>query len=94
LAPLAVAGFACMNVMLLSVSVWSGADGTTRDLFHWISAAIGVPAILFAGRPFFASALGALRHARTNMDVPISIGVILATGLSVYETMTHGAEAW
>ncbi|MFX8616453.1 hypothetical protein ABTM15_19135, partial [Acinetobacter baumannii] len=73
LAPLAVAGFACLNVMLLAVSVGSGADGTTRDLFHWISAAIGVPAILFAGRPFFASALGALRHARTNMDVPISI---------------------
>ncbi|WP_408588944.1 heavy metal translocating P-type ATPase [Novosphingobium sp.] len=94
LAPLAVAGFACMNVMLLSVSVWSGADGPTRDLFHWISAAIGVPAILFAGRPFFSSALGALRHARTNMDVPISIGVILATSLSVYETVTHGAEAW
>ena len=94
LAPLAVAGFACMNVMLLSVSVWSGADGTTRTLFHWLSALIGVPAILYAGQPFFRSALGALRRGRTNMDVPISIGVMLATGLSFYETLTGGEEAW
>ncbi|MBX9884955.1 MAG: heavy metal translocating P-type ATPase, partial [Novosphingobium sp.] len=94
LGPLAVAAFACMNVMLLSVSVWSGADGSTRDLFHWLSALIGVPAILYAGQPFFRSGLGALRRGRTNMDVPISIGVTLATGLSCYETMTGGKEAW
>lgn len=94
LAPLAVAGFACMNVMLLSVSVWSGAGGATRDLFHWLSAGIGIPAILYAGRVFFASAWGALKHGRTNMDVPISIGVLLATGLSFYETLTHGTQAW
>ncbi|WP_353230638.1 heavy metal translocating P-type ATPase [Novosphingobium sp.] len=94
LAPLAVAAFACMNVMLLSVSVWSGADGPTRVLFHWLSAAIGVPAIVFAGRPFFVSAWGAVRRFSTNMDVPISIGVILATALSFYETLTGGAEAW
>lgn len=94
LAPLAVAAFACMNVMLLSVSIWSGAQGPTKELFHWLSAAIGVPAILFAGRPFFASAWGALKHRTTNMDVPISIGVSLATGLSLYETMTHGEDAW
>lgn len=94
LAPLAVAAFACMNVMLLSVSVWSGADGSTRDLFHWLSALIGVPAILYAGQPFFRSAFGALKRGRTNMDVPISIGVTLATGLSCYETLTGGKEAW
>ena len=94
LAPLGVAGFAAMNVMLLSVSIWSGAGGATRDLFHWLSAAIGVPAIVYAGRVFFVSAWGALKHGRTNMDVPISIGVTLATGLSLYETVTGGAEAW
>lgn len=94
LAPLAVAGFACMNVMLLSVSIWSGAEGSTRNLFHWLSALIGVPAIAYAGRPFFTSAWGALKRRSTNMDVPISIGVTLATGLSLYETATGGHEAW
>lgn len=91
---LAVAGFAAMNVMLLSVSVWSGAASSSRDLFHWLSAAIAVPAIAYSGRPFFSSAWRAVSHGRTNMDVPISIGVILATAMSLYETATSGPHAW
>lgn len=91
---LGVAGFGMMNIMLLSVSVWSGAEGATRDLFHWLSAAIALPVVAYAGRPFFASAWMALKHRRTNMDVPISIGVILATCMSLYETITGGAHAF
>jgi Cu2+-exporting ATPase len=93
----AVAGFASMNVMLLSVSVWAGGidmGPETRDLLHWISALIALPAAAFAGQPFFWSAARALRAFRTNMDVPISLGIVLALGLSVVETIHHAEHAY
>jgi len=91
---LAVAGFAMMNVMLLSVAVWSGAEGATRDLMHWISAAIVLPAIVFTGKPFYVNAWSALRAGHLNMDVPISLAIILAVGTSLYETMLSGEYAY
>ncbi len=89
-----VAGFAMMNVMLLSVAVWSGAADSTRDFLHWISAAIALPAAAFAAQPFFRSAWSALRVGRLNMDVPISLAILLACGMSLYEVAHGGAHAW
>jgi Cu2+-exporting ATPase len=91
---LAVAGFAASNITLLSVSIWSGAGAETRDLFHWLSAVIALPALAYSGRIFFRSAWQALKHRRTNMDVPISLGVLLAFGISLYETVQHGPHAY
>ncbi len=90
----AVAGFAAGNVMLLSVSVWSGAEGATRDLFHLISGLIALPAAAYAGQTFYRSAFRALRAGRLNMDVPITLAVILALAMSIYESLTGGAEAY
>jgi Cu2+-exporting ATPase len=91
---LAVAGFAASNIMLFSVSIWSGADPSTRDAFHWLSALIALPAVAYSGRIFFRPAWSALRHGHTNMDVPISIGVLLAVGMSLYETIQHQPHAY
>jgi P-type Cu2+ transporter len=91
---LAVAGFASGNIMLLSVSVWSGAADQARDLFHVISAVIAIPAIAYSGRVFFVSAWRALRHRHANMDVPISIGVLLACAMSVFDTAQGREHAY
>ena len=91
---LGVAGFAAANIMLLSVSIWSGADQATTQLFHLISGLIAVPAVFFSGQPFFRSALSALRAKRLNMDVPISLAVLLALAMSLYESIIGGASVF
>jgi len=93
---LGVAAFATMNVMMLSVPVWSGSDmiPEQRDFFHWLSALIALPAAAYAGQPFFRSAFRALRTGNVNMDVPISIGVILALAMSVAETVNHAEHTY
>jgi Cu2+-exporting ATPase len=95
---LGVAGFAMGNVMLLSVGVWSTSAETmgmaTRDFLHWIAAFIALPAVLFSGRPFFRSALKVLSKGHTNMDVPISLALILASGSSLFETVNHGEHVY
>ncbi|MFN3824450.1 MAG: heavy metal translocating P-type ATPase [Pseudorhodobacter sp.] len=91
---LGVAGFSMMNVMLLSVAVWSGAEDATRDLFHWISGAIALPTVVFSGQPFFKSAWASLRVGRLGMDVPISLALILASGISLFETIHSGRHAY
>ncbi|MEL6913136.1 MAG: heavy metal translocating P-type ATPase [Pseudomonadota bacterium] len=89
-----VAGFAMMNVTLLSVAVWAGAGDTTRDFLHWVSAAIALPAAAFSAQPFFRSAARALLARRVNMDVPISLAILLACAMSLYEVMHSGRHAW
>lgn len=86
---MAIAGFASGNIMLLSVALWSSTQEimgvATRDFIHLISALIALPTIIFSGRVFFKSAFTALKNRRTNMDVPISIAIILTTIVSIWE---------
>jgi Cu2+-exporting ATPase len=95
---MAVAGFAAMNIMLISIAVWAGEasdmEASLAGAFRWISALIALPAVAYAGQPFFRSALAALEGRRLNMDVPISLAIILATGMSLYQTMQGGEQIY
>ncbi|MGE3623678.1 MAG: heavy metal translocating P-type ATPase [Bdellovibrionales bacterium] len=95
---LAVSGFASGNIMLLSVALWSSSGAVmgmaTRDFMHWVSALIALPTVIYAGRPFFRSALRVLKKRHTNMDVPISVALVLTTLMSLFETIRHGEYAY
>jgi Cu2+-exporting ATPase len=97
LSRLAVAGFAAANIMLLSVSVWSGSPDTgdpIHALFHWLSGVIALPAIAYAGQPFFSSAWQALKRRRLNMDVPISLAILLSATMSLYQTIKGSDQVY
>lgn len=97
LVAMGVAGFAAANIMLLSVSIWSGhgeMGQTTRDALHTISGLIALPVLIFSGRHFYKSAWSVLKHGRANMDVPISLALTLAFAVSVFETINSGKHAY
>lgn len=96
---LGVAGFGAGNVMMFTVPVWAGLFGqelnpATREVMYWFAAAVATPCALFAGMPFFRSAWASLKRRRANMDVPISIGVLLTLIVSFSETLQHGRHAY
>jgi Cu2+-exporting ATPase len=95
---LAVAGFAAANVMLLSLAIWAGRvegmEPATRDMLHWFSALIALPALIYSARPFARSAWGALARGSLNMDVPIIVGVALTASMSLFETIERADHAY
>jgi Cu2+-exporting ATPase len=93
---LGIAAFGSMNVMLVSVAVWVGSDmeAATRHMMHWLAALIALPTVLVAGLPFYRSAWGAIRAGRVNMDLAISIGVVMTTLMSLSETLRNGDYTW
>ena len=95
---LAVAGFAMGNLMMISIGLWSEEvefmGVATQDFLHWISVIIALPAIIYSGRPFFFSSINALKKRHANMDVPISLAIILASMMSLFETINHGEHIY
>ncbi len=93
---LGVAAFGAMNVMMFTVPVWAGAQmgEGVRTFMYWAAAIVAVPCTLYSGRPFFESAWRSLRRGRANMDVPITIGVLLTLAVSISETVLRGEHAY
>jgi len=85
---MAFAGFAMMNMMWISIALYSGADqGEFRQWFHWIGLIIATPTLLYSGYPFIRNALTGLRSRYLTMDLPIVIGATSTYLYSSYVTI-------
>ncbi len=87
-----VSGAVNIAMMMIVYGVWAGNfDNSmghyTRLITHILASLIAVPAIIYSGAPFFYSAFKALKAKRTNMDIPIAIGILGATFISIQETI-------
>jgi Cu2+-exporting ATPase len=93
---LVVAGFGTVFTMGLTDSIWYGGDmdaGLSRAFF-WLAGAVAIPATLYSGQPFFFSAWRVLKQRRANMDVPISLALLLSLALSVWQTAIAGRQVY
>jgi P-type Cu2+ transporter len=86
---MAFAAFAMMNLLWVSIALYSGADkGEFRSLFHWIGFTLATPTLLYSGWPFLKGAWTGLKQTHLTMDLPIAIGASITYAYSVYVTVT------
>jgi len=92
---LAVAGVFGMQVMMLAEALYAGAffgiEPEFVRLFAWLSLAMTLPVLFYAGAGFFRGAWRDLRARRAGMDVPVALGLALAFGASVAATLPGSA---
>lgn len=95
---LAVAGFAAMQVMMLSVPLYVGELRGILEQYQLFlrsaSMLFATAVVLYSARPFFSAALRDLKSFHLTMDVPVSIAILLAYFSSVWSTVNQGPEIY
>jgi P-type Cu2+ transporter len=95
---LLVAGLFGMQVMMISISLyfgdWMGMDDTIRSLFRWLVLVLTIPVMIWSGVPFFRSAWNGLRRFNAEMDLPVSLAIILAFCSSLYATLNQQGDVY
>jgi Cu2+-exporting ATPase len=85
---MAFAAFAMMNLLWISIALYSGANESEfRSLFHWVGFSLATPTLLYSGYPFLHSAWTGLKRLHLTMDLPIAIGALSTYSYSVYITL-------
>jgi P-type Cu2+ transporter len=89
-----------MQVMMFSVALYAeGWSGTVmelefKSLFYWISLVLTIPVMFYGADVFFRNAWRDLKHKQAGMDVPISVGLLLAFLGSLWHTLTMSGEVY
>lgn len=59
--------------------------------WQWVLLAMTVPVATWCAWPFHRQALVNARHGSSSMDTLVSLGIVAASGWSVYTIFAHGA---
>jgi P-type Cu2+ transporter len=84
-----------LNVMMFSLSYYFGlapVDGTLYTFLGWLSLALATVSLIAGGGIFFQGAIAGLKRGIAHLDVPISLGMILAYAGSAWGFLTAGPE--
>jgi Cu2+-exporting ATPase len=77
-----VASFCAMQVMMMATPSYVAGPGDLapdmRQLLNWGAWLLSLPVMVFSSTPFFRGALSALRARRIGMDVPVTLGIVIA----------------
>jgi len=83
-----------MQVMMFAVAMyfgdWWGMEEPHRHFFQWVSLVLTLPVFAYSGLPFYRAAWRDLRHGTAGMDVPVSLGILIAFGGSLV-SLVHGS---
>ena len=95
---LAVAGFCAGNIMMLSISLYSGyfsgMQTEFKHFFQWLSALLSLPAVLYSAGPFWSGAITSIKSKYPNMDLLISLGIVTTFSYSVMALLADGGETY
>lgn len=82
-----------MNAMILAASQYFGlaeVGGSLDRLFGWVSFGLATGSVVVGGPVFFRGAIAGLRSGMLHMDLPISLGILLAHGGSLLGLLRGG----
>lgn len=87
-----------MQVMMFAIAMYAGdswgMEAGYRRLFEWVSLLLTLPVFIYSGWPFYRAAWRDIKHRRAGMDVPISLGIIIAFSGSLFAMAGAGGHVY
>ncbi len=95
---LGIAGLFGMQVMMMALALYTGSSWGMADnieqLLRWSSLLLSLPIIGYCAQPFFTHALRSLRNRSIGMDIPVSLGILIAFSASTIATVQGHNEIY
>ena len=85
-----IAGFCFGNIMMFSFPEYfsiTHADSLLKSFFNYLNLILSLPVFFYSASDYFVSAYKGLRKKIINIDVPLSLGILVLFLRSVYELL-------